>query len=405
MVQEWLLSRRLVCFTEHGIFLQCRCPGEEAASISPTGLVTYHPTLFGDPELAIKSSLSVDFSSLDAIRHSWEEIISQYSRRGLSQPRKDRIVALRGIAAEFTLALNRGKIAAQEDEPIVGLLQDNILRGLLWEQTSRGCHQRIQDFPTWSWAYIYTGVVYQKYQRGTTSSYECTVANITHVKKGKLFSINNTRPTDAHPLPQYAPSRPATPPASTAAVTNMPYGKTRTDPEEETEGDTENFAVIHLKARLVPVHIRGYLLASTSPASEENVYACTNASGHTSEETRFTCTTQRAVVMSSAPGLVAGWASIEHPGFQISDNNNVTEGGLVVFALVIERVGNISPGSLGLGYVSLLGRHRHDSLEVIFVVRHGEIVDGFERVGRGAIFGREAMEAFDKSVERDLWLI
>ncbi|KAK4445158.1 heterokaryon incompatibility protein-domain-containing protein [Podospora aff. communis PSN243] len=411
VVQEWLLSRRLVCFTEHGIFLQCRCPGEEAASISPDGLVTYHPTLFGNPELAIKSSLSVDFSSLDAIRHSWEEIVSQYSRRALSQPRKDRIVALRGIAAEFTLALTKTKNRAlQEDEPIIGLLHDNILRGLLWEQTSRGRHERIQDFPTWSWASIYTGVAYQKHQTGTTSRYECTVVKVTRVKKEQLFSHASTHPRDTHPLPQYAPSQPTT---STSTTRISPQTEpTKVLEEQPPKGDTENFATIHLKARLIPVHIRGYLLTSqsTSPNSEEteSVYAWTDASGHTSRDTKFPCTTQRAVVMPSAPGLVAGWASLEHPGFQgLDDGSSPTgERRVVVFALAVERVGGVSRGSLGLGYVSLVGRHGHDSLEVVFVVRHhGDVVDGFERVGRGAIFGREAMEGFDGAVERDLCLL
>ncbi|KAK5651663.1 hypothetical protein OQA88_11838 [Cercophora sp. LCS_1] len=406
VVQEWLLSRRLVCFTEHGIFLQCRCPGKEASSISPAGLVTYHPTLFGDPELAIKSSLSVDLSSSDAIRRSWEEVVSQYSRRGLTQPRKDRILALTGIASEFTVALKKTTAAhamekeQPEQEQIAGLLHDDILRGLLWEQTSCKRHKRIPDFPTWSWASIYTGVIYQRLQRGTISTYECIIADITRVKKNQLFSNNNHASGGPRQLPLFAPSTPATP------STDQTYTGT------DAEGDIDNFAVIHLKARLIPVHIlRRYLFNSSSPPSDEDVYVCTDASGHTSRESRFTCTTQRAVVMPGKPGLAAGWASLEHPDFQVSGDDGAGEGrgeermGVMVFALVIQRVGNISPGSLGLGYVGLLGMHSHDSFEVVFVTRHREIVDGFERVGRGSIFGREAMKAFEQSVERDLWLI
>jgi len=104
--QEWLLSRRILCFTPSGVYTQCMCPndtvrnqlGEDIGldSVSNTDTAAYLP---------VKYSLRLQFYSAEDIYCSWESVVEQYSRLAFSYPEKDRMVALLGIAREFTVRL------------------------------------------------------------------------------------------------------------------------------------------------------------------------------------------------------------------------------------------------------------------------------------------------------------
>ena len=75
----------------------------------------------------------------------------------------------------------------------------------------------------------------------------------------------------------------------------------------------------------------------------------------------------------------------------------------MIFCLVVSRVVDIETGTLGLGYLNRKGTH--DAFNVVFVVPNARLENGFERIGRGAIFGKEAEAAFANAVEREVRLI
>jgi len=145
--QEWILSRRIVCFTPSGLYLQCRCPDESPVNQHGEAL-SRDLTKRSNIELSVKASLGLEFNNTEAIYSAWEEIVEQYCKLKLSQPQDDRIIALSGVAVEFQKALR------VEDSCVAGLWRRDLHHDLLWERVRPGSSRRFDNFPTWSWASI-----------------------------------------------------------------------------------------------------------------------------------------------------------------------------------------------------------------------------------------------------------
>lgn len=144
--QEWILSRRVVCFTPLGTFLQC--------DSDP------HPTNELAESVPIERAHSPTGSS-NSVEHTanwfayWYRVVEAYSGLHLTEPAKDRIMALAGIASEMRQALDSGLMTATLlGSPrscqlyAAGIWICDIWHGLLWEQRLAGLHERVDGMPT-----------------------------------------------------------------------------------------------------------------------------------------------------------------------------------------------------------------------------------------------------------------
>jgi len=149
------LSRRIICLAPSGVYVQCQCRGQTAAQNQygeDIGWFPPRPDCRGF--LSIKALLRLNFGNLLDVYSSWEAVVEHYSSLTLSEPGKDRITALAGVAGEFAAALGSLTKQAAWSTYIAGLWTGDIYRGLLWIQASPERYRRLGGFPTWSWASI-----------------------------------------------------------------------------------------------------------------------------------------------------------------------------------------------------------------------------------------------------------
>lgn len=390
--QEWLLSRRLVCYTTSGIFLQCQCPNESPLSQLGDDTVYNLRELDGTPDFSIKFALHLDFGSRRKIYDGWRTVVSQYSRRVLTKPGSDRIAALRGIAGEFVSALQHvgtGRDLARADDGrgadkeawISGLFAGDFHRSLLWEQTTRGTHERLPEFPTWSWASMYTAV---DWGLGSKIKPACEILGIVPTNRRQISHIDGTTAILSSTLPDTA--------AETAASGPTRAKKGPSPMLFHRDIDvTDNDAKLCIRGRLLPVVVRSFF------PDEESFAIALAVTGHSA--TSWSPAIQRTVAVPAAPGIIAGWASLEHPEFQ---DDAIFAGNCPhIFALLVSKTLGVGPGTTGLGY---LGRS-HEAMNVLFLRRSDKVENGFERVGVGSLFGREAEAGFREAVGRDVYIL
>jgi len=112
---------------------------------------------------------------------------------------------------------------------------------------------------------------------------------------------------------------------------------------------------------------------------------------------------------------IAGWASVEHPNFQgrraqgfpgghtgpqIAPGAPGAQGPDMLYALHLDKFEHWG-GSMGLGHFW----GSHTVYYVLIVRRVGFLIDGFERVGVGRLFGRESDRDFEGAKMRWLRLV
>ncbi len=210
---------------------------------------------------------------------------------------------------------------------------------------------------------------------------ECTLLSVIRINRQQLDHLDTT---------------PTTP--DDTGPTTTPIIQTITTPVTlAADVDDENFAILHLKARPIPVAIGSRF------ASQEDLYSATDASGHPARILDFKHDMQRTVAAAPALDFAAGWASLEDPRFQGDEVFDGTRPRPLIYALVVSRVSDIKAGTLGLGYINLRGTH--EAFNALFVVPTEKLVNGFERIGRGVLFGIEVEAAFKRATKRDVWLV
>ncbi|KAK1762477.1 hypothetical protein QBC33DRAFT_581742 [Phialemonium atrogriseum] len=161
---------------------------------------------------------------------------------------------------------------------------------------------------------------------------------------------------------------------------------------ESTSSDrrhVEGNFVLHALGRLQPVLIGSYF------QDEASFYLATDVTGHPARS--IGAEKQQAVVVPGERNIIAGWASLEHPEFQ---DDAAFSPGPVILALLVSTK-RVSAGAFGLGFVLPI----HQAFLVLFLRRSDKVMDGFERVGVGRLFGREAARGFELAIERDIRLI
>jgi len=345
--QEWLLSRRIVCFTPSGMFMECetvRPRNERGETIQAW---SWDDSPAGNQPLAKASFI---FGTAPTTSQ-WYKIVESYSALSLTQPDKDRIVALAGIASEFRDAL-RGAASGGKFPPRTvpcglefasGLWVHDLHRGLLWAQKLPGCApRRVNRSPTWSWASVSCPVIWDEHSTALDPKAE-VVAVI--VPGGNALSIAS--------LPQTAP-RSALPPARAFDVDN-------------------SFAYLRMTGKVQRVIVREMF------SQEEELRVACDMLGHASESAK---SLWRKACSNVQPMEITGWASIEHPDFQ---NESLFERGLEVSAFLISTTSK-SPG-YGLGFLTY-----YNIYNVIFIMNVGG--QRYERLGVGRLFGKEIGDGF-----------
>jgi hypothetical protein len=177
VVQEWVLSRRILCYTPTNAYFQCM----EEFPYSEDGKVitvkTYKEGQGGRPEPFVKRfdrdySSDLELKNMDLSRQGfniyniWLNLVEAYSKRHLTRPETDKLMGLVSIAKEFSRALEDQLDSTVKHKLIWvgGMWFANICEDLLWEQIdhsptsilnrSLDCHDagRIAEVPSWSWA-------------------------------------------------------------------------------------------------------------------------------------------------------------------------------------------------------------------------------------------------------------
>jgi hypothetical protein len=142
--QEWLLSKRYLCFGRHEVLWECR---EDVACSCSTTATAFNHHLSAKPCFPRSESTKFDFTSVSELSKNdlwslWRQLVTHYSERRLTFP-TDKLPALAGLASTFELA---GAGAYLHGQWVEGI--DHIL---LWHSLSEVAEWRPRIAPSWSW--------------------------------------------------------------------------------------------------------------------------------------------------------------------------------------------------------------------------------------------------------------
>ena len=154
VVQERLLSRRVLHFGAQQMFWECR--ELDACEVCPQGLPSILAELHRFKSTGSGRTLEDNLAKpkYATVYEQWEYIVDAYSRSNLTRT-SDKVVALSGIAAELA--------STYEQEYLAGLWRQHLPEQLLWkaslEPTENGRNSlasRATSYraPSWSWLSI-----------------------------------------------------------------------------------------------------------------------------------------------------------------------------------------------------------------------------------------------------------
>ena len=441
--QEWLLSRRIICLTPSGVYVQCQCRDQTTAQNHYSEDVGWFPPR---PEcrgfLSIKASLRLNFDNIHDVYCSWEAVVEHYSSLSLSEPEKDRIAALTCVAGEFAAALGSlGKRAAWSTF-VTGLWTDDIYRGLLWIQASPGRYRRLGSFPTWSWASIDAPVrwpsrsweeveILRKLANsgflGGYHEWLCESA-VTNIRlKAAIFG-------ERHCLP--------TPSSQLSTTPRVVRDAAATISTSDPSGSIPPRSILNLRGRLQPVFIRDHY-CKWSGELEDDARRAEPTTGKQAIPQAPEITTvgtlspkqckHRIVSIPGDRPLISGWASLEHPDFQ--DENLfipfpaslLPSSSILSPTSVPKSPSSIKPQALLLALListqstpaSALetGKYRRgpnfaaptrEEFNVLYLrgcPERTRIFNGYERVGVGILYGEHVKKGFELATERKVQLV
>lgn len=164
VLQEEILSPRLLHFTADGLFWECET--HSATELAPAGLA---PTpLLDKRSVSHAFSASLGFgdagaptpwSAAQPWHLTWANIVRDFSERSLTYA-ADKLVALSGVARVVQTQLGG-------DEYLAGLWRSDLLLGLCWSaaQTPHDYHARPEEYraPSWSWAAVDGAVTMRRF--------------------------------------------------------------------------------------------------------------------------------------------------------------------------------------------------------------------------------------------------
>lgn len=354
ILQEWLLSKRIVWYTPRGLFLECHTDGPRTEYQKRILVENAKPNLRSP--LQLKGLFY--FDNVD-ILNFWYKTIEQYSTCELTFPEKDRIKAVAGLAKEVgrVLAERAGEIVRDDgvhhETYQAGLWLRDIHHGLLWEEdaSAPGRSVAVDGLPSWSWASFMMVVRWpekdKKAEKGLTVLGLCQRREGVSGHQAEYTAERGGWAVQRHPTPRRALFDP----------TNMS-------------------ACLHISGRLCTVHLRGYL----GPEGNKNAAAAT---GYTS---RPPSDQWRAICSPSKPEIIAGWASAERP-LSLDYGGDGGESGIICDDVgVAVRVLHVSTRFVRSG---TLIKRKNRVMDVLLVEEVNTRNQVFRRVGVGRIFDRD----------------
>ncbi|ETS82681.1 hypothetical protein PFICI_04557 [Pestalotiopsis fici W106-1] len=380
--QEWILSRRRVYFTPAGMIYDCET----------TGLSNNHREVWGSKKNYGGRIFERYFSGHRIAIDWWYWLLELYTEKSLTQPEKDRIVALKGIAEEFRELLKRIPSDSSVLRTIVptvacgleylsGLWAYDLHRGLLWQRVSfAGRHQRLPLYPSWSWTAVVGPVEWP------SNPAEKRVGGF----RARLSSTSSESTLALHPQAKLLVARVGN---GASLIPNDDLGtadRFQTVPIDAF-GTLNKSATLQLAGKLVRVLIREEF------SGERDHEILSNICGEIAD-TQSARTFWRKVCTTSVHTEVIGWASIDDPSFQ---EDSMYGSGLESKALVIAT--SEHKRGYGLGFYGLNRNGNYTVYHVLFVREIPE--ERFERIGVGQIFGKEVEEVIRKAGSTEVNLV
>jgi hypothetical protein len=360
ILQEWLLSKRLLWYTTHGLFFECQ---QELPHSDDHSQLTF---ALGKSELQSHLQLKASFHySSKSILDFWYNALEVYSTCHLTKPDLDRILAVSGLAKEVGAILAR--VGAGRDENDVdkevflsGLWLRDIHRGLLWEEdhAAQPCTTRVPNTPSWSWTCLLTVMKWPDNSQNTRPACKIT---------GVCFHQQET-----HSLPEFAVFK-----DHFLRPTILLSERHHFDP-------TNMFACLHVSGKLHTVHVRGHLL------TEENLYTAAFSTAYTPapKESRW-----RAICSPARPEIIAGWGSMDQLP---TTENTCADFGVAVRALLI------STRELRSG---ILLKRSEPILDLLFIEEVESQTGVYRRLGVGRVADMDFIREFEDMLEEDFRLI
>jgi len=332
------------------------------------------------------------------IAAGWRQVVEEYSRLQLTKLPEDRLVALSGIATEYGRAVEarqrecRASGAKEDDERLrytylCGSWFPEV-RELLWEQAEYGSRFRAQGIPTWSWASIGTTITITD----TSSTTITTTSGQKEIRSGVAvrWSFDAPQACELEGFTRIAVN-------SQTLCPEFDRCADESYVPDNVYGNDGRFAALHVSGRLAAVEIHSLF------ADEDDRTAAANVTGH---RPAFGREVWRRVTTPQTPGIVAGWASLEHPDFQDGNSSSV-EVVMALFAAVRTKVqggwllGNASPHLTAYDVLYL----RRVQIPELAVSPAGKDRDCYERVGVGRLFGGEVDNMFKSTEKSKIWLV
>ncbi|TGJ83048.1 hypothetical protein E0Z10_g5712 [Xylaria hypoxylon] len=449
VVQEWVLSRRILCYTPASVYFLCmeESPRNEDGRVMSIreyregeagGDKTFLEQLSNNHLFALELKNVNITDTWSPVYDIWFDLVEAYSKCSLTRPETDKLMALVGIAVEFgrALALAILQVLTNTKIPtwVGGLWVEDMNRGLLWEQVghlpssaptpypNRHDAGRITEVPSWSWASRRLAVKYNYFKDLYTRN-SCEVRAVRDARAGQTETV--IAPMAGEGGDEHWESLP---------IVGSELDQVRIiDP-------TKTFPILCLRAQLISVLIRETFLDE-----EERQIAAVlsrhNEPGH-----------WRKVALSSSPGRICGWVSLDREqnqgqtgagreprgdqvaadsdeaagatrggtnqkllasipkaasqhqsvqGQECNDNSDEEEGREVQVTLVSTRHVR---GGWPLGYKS----SHHTVYNVLYLRSYAHEAAtngrGFERIGIGRLFGPDVQRLFEDAELQELQL-
>ncbi|KAI0548015.1 heterokaryon incompatibility protein-domain-containing protein [Xylaria curta] len=366
--QEWSLSRRVMTFSNFGVFLQCQ--SSDPQSIVGDAVNMERPGMSSWTQMKIGIA-----PTITGIISDWQQrTIREISTLYLTKFAQDRLVAIAGVAREFTYAIDSytdgdpeyhsHNALALVRKYVCGHFPHRGLRHLLWECAQPGQTIRVDGIPTWSWASIASSEINDRGEEVLIGS------EITYVAPDRSGAQLLCDMFEAITIP-VDPS-----------VWQPDFLHPDVGVPDDEYGNDNRFVVLGISGVIQPVQINDVFTcdADAVKARRKTIY-----DGETKK-------TWRRVSAPSRPDIIAGWASLESPEYQTIDACRATPGG--IHSLYIQR-----------------RRTKTEWYQYVFDVLYLRPVEKegfdhcFERIGAGRLFGRDVEKYFRTTEKTKIHLV
>jgi hypothetical protein len=365
--QEWFLSRRSIYFTQFGIFFECQTDYPKN-----TDQEVIDPAFeYKELALAVDIKMSLNLANSNPL-HLWYRVVETYSGMQLTQPQKDRILAISGIAREFRELILARKNKGRNDTAVSsrvylsGLWLNDIHFGLLWQQkTVDPALGKVPTAPSWSWASTLAEVRWPEREGLRTNA--CKIVGL--VSGGTEYKLDEKSHWQNRALRSDDPDD-----IVSAGIL--------------TDCDVDNMSVdLLVRGRLQPVIVRDYF------ETEEQREMVSEATGYRDS---YCWQTWRSVCSLSALEFIGGWGSFEatHIQSQLSFYH-----GTEVIALHVSSGRSLNVSGFALGQLGF-------NNEVHNVLYLESVADGcYRRIGVGRVFETDLLAGFSKAKDQVIKLI